>query len=187
MCQPSRRAGRQSSRRTGQQYTGSDPLYIVAFSLDTTGSCAHNARQHPSVSTNSGPRGRRAPLKAGRPLRKMICSICRVSPCSASIPNAKLAVTGYAPMSPRRSAVMMAAARAAGIFCATSRRRSARASACARVTSALAHRCVRGLVKHPMANLVSWTGNACRESGHRGQYDLGHFGAVPSSAKRLRW
>jgi hypothetical protein len=63
---------------------------------------------------------------------KTKCNICPASRCSVSIHNAKRAGNGCAPTPPSRSATMVAAQTAA-IFCAMFRRRSVRASACARV------------------------------------------------------
>jgi hypothetical protein len=119
------------------------PLHVVVFSLDTTGSSRHNARQH-FVSWPARERCDAPPGDAQRagPWGKTLCSICRVSRCSASIRNATLAVIGCAPTPPAPS-VMTAAAPAVAICSETSRHRWVRVSACARGRSRRARRFAR--------------------------------------------
>lgn len=113
------------------------PQHLVAFSLDTTGGAAPQFA--PTILFSVG--RRRRLLSALQPAAggKRLCSICPVSPFNASMRSAISAATGCALTLPVRS-VMTADVPAAATCCATCPRRSAPASACARVRSRGARR-----------------------------------------------
>jgi hypothetical protein len=136
---------------------GTRPLYLVVFTVDTTDASPHNARilfwLGRDFPVRCGCASRRA-LTAGGKCR---CSICLVSPFSASMRCVTCAATGCAPTRPARSATM-AGARAAAICCGRCRHRWDQDFACDLVPSRPAHRCVPGLGSGKVPKL---TGTAC--------------------------
>lgn len=138
-------------------WAGTRPLYLVVFTVDTTDASPHNARilfwLGRDFPVRCGCASRRA-LTAGGKCR---CSICLVSPFSASMRCVTCAAIGCAPTRPARSATT-AGAHAAAICCGRCRRPSAQDSVCDLVPSRPAHRCGPGLGSGKVPKL---TGTAC--------------------------